>query len=124
MLTENQVLKQNLFSTDVSYPQETKYAYLKLLSHAWNFGRFDLGVLGLEWAFYLIFTSLVLTRLIGIFTWSIGYISIFFYIALALGIIRSLIWYMKLNSNLKIITFLVEKSLIVQYIIVLSLSLG
>lgn len=84
-----------LLGEDVSYPDDLPHSYLKLFSHAWNFGRFDLGVLALEWSLYLIFTAFIAAKAALIVKWDFANVSIPFYIALALGCIRSAFWFVR-----------------------------
>ena len=87
-----------LLGDDVSYPEDRYHAYLKLFSHAWNFGRVDLGVLLIEWILYLIFTAFITVKSARLVKWDFVYISIPLFIALILGCLRTAFWYVFLTS--------------------------
>lgn len=78
---------------DVGYPEDRPHAYLKLFSHAWDFGRIDLAVLLLEWISYLILTAFGTVKAAGLVKWDIVYVSIPLYVALVLGCMRTAFWY-------------------------------
>jgi len=84
---------QTLLGADVSYPEDRWHAYIKLFSHAWNFGRVDLVVLVIEWILYLIFTAFITVRAANLVKWDFAYISIPFYVAVVLGCMRTAFWY-------------------------------
>lgn len=90
---------QQLLGDDISYPEDRYHAYLKLFSHAWNFGRVDLGVLGIEWILYLIFTAFITVKSANLVKWDFIYISIPLFIALVLGCMRTAFWYVFLMSS-------------------------
>lgn len=86
----------SLNGESLAYPPERPYAFLKLFAHAWNFGRFDLGVLLLEWISFLIFTAFITVRAAGFIHWDFVFISIPLYIAIGLGCMRTAFWYVTL----------------------------
>lgn len=83
----------NLAASDISYPEDRFHSYLKLFSHAWNFGRVDLGALVIEWILYLIFTAFITVRAAHFIQWEFAYISIPLYIAVVFGCTRTAFWY-------------------------------
>ena len=89
---------QTLLGEDVGYPNDRWHAYIKLFSHAWNFGRIDLGVLVIEWILYLIFTSFVTAKTARLIKWDFAYLSIPLFIAVVLGCMRTAFWYDSPNA--------------------------
>jgi len=76
------------------YPPDAYHQYLKLFTHSYDFGRFDLATLVVEWLCYLIFTAFVVCKADRVFPewdWITVFIPLF--IALALGTMRSICWY-------------------------------
>lgn len=84
---------QTLLGADLSYPEDRWHSYIKLFSHAWNFGRVDLVVLVIEWILYLIFTAFITVRVANLVKWDFAYISIPLYLAVTLGCLRTAFWY-------------------------------
>jgi hypothetical protein len=78
---------------DVGYPEDRAHAYLKLFSHAWDFGRVDLAAFWIEWILYLILTAFVTVKAGGLVKWDFAKISIPLYIALVIGSLRTAFWY-------------------------------
>ena len=85
-------LNTSVFEYDSGYPRTPHFQMLKLLTHAWDFGRFDLITYILEWVSVLVYTVLVFFRTVLHREWPWGIISISLYVAFGLGLIRSLFW--------------------------------
>lgn len=84
-----------------SYPRTKKHQFIKLLTHSYNFGRFDLATLLVEWLNYLLFTAFLAAWLEDVIQWDLASVAIPLYIAISLGFLRSGFWYVISNiSNL------------------------
>lgn len=96
--------------TDESYPKNRYHQYIKLLTHAYSFGRIDLYFLIFEWLAYLAYTILSVLKLSGSIKWDWGYTSFPLYIGLGTGVLRSFLWYGRYRYN----SYLTEILLVVR----------
>jgi hypothetical protein len=76
---------------DNTYPHDRASQYLKLFAHSFDFSRFDLITLLLEWFLFSLWILFLFAKILLLMTWSWQYVFIPFFATLIFGLLRALL---------------------------------